>query len=217
MSALPNHSDLDHITVPSASGLAKTPEQVIYDVDDDNALVDIEAGVPHADSPFVPASTMTFAVGHSAIVHNPYRCFGGVANVWPRGFPLDAINDENSTRCNTVSVGSSMAEGGHEERLLLGVIQGLANHDPDVDAIYRLTHPPGGLPFNFVAAASTTPEGESALKIVPPSAFTPYNAQVYTPTIPYIAHGVQLEYEHCGIDAGDGLSLLKMHDRFRRL
>lgn len=149
---------------------------MIYDVDDDNALIFPEAGVPHALSPVTPASTTTFSVGPEAFVHNPYACFGGPANVWPRGFPLDFINDGDSTRCDAVSVNSSGGPTGGTD-WPLGVVQGLANHDPDVDAVYRLTHPPGGLPFDF-DGDEPVPEGMSPLKIVPPAAFTPYNAQV---------------------------------------
>lgn len=151
--------------------------QVIYDVDDDNALTTPAEGVPHADSPFAPASTRTFAVGPEAIAHNPYGCFGGPANVWPRGFPLDAVNDDDSTRCDVVAVSES--DGVEGKARPLGVVQALANHDPDVDAIYRLTFPPGGLPFSF-EGSTEPPAGDSSLKVVPPAAFTPYNAQVRT-------------------------------------
>lgn len=134
--------------------------------------------MPHATTSHTPASTTTFAVGPEAFVHNPYGCFGGPANVWPRGFPLDSVNDPDSTRCDEVAVDSSGEAV--EEPWLLGVVQALANHDPDVDAVYRLTHPAGGLPFDFDGGetAAALPEGESPLKIVPPAAFTPYNAQV---------------------------------------
>lgn len=151
--------------------------QVIYDVDDDNALTTPAEGVPHTDSAFAPASTRTFAVGPEATVHNPYGCFGGPANVWPRGFPLEAVNDNDSTRCDVVVV--SERDGVEGKARPLGVVQALANHDPDVDAIYRLTYPPGGLPFSF-EGSTAPPEGDSVLKAVPPAAFTPYNAQVRT-------------------------------------
>lgn len=162
--------------MPHSSQHPDPPHQIIYDVDDDNALINPEAGVPHAAASHTPASTTTFAVGPEAFVHNPYGCFGGPANVWPRGFPLDSINDPDSTRCDEVAVDASGEEV--EEPWRLGVVQTLANHDPDVDAVYRLTYPPGGLPFDFPGGQEPVPEGESPLKIVPPAAFTPYNAQV---------------------------------------
>ncbi|CAM9455259.1 unnamed protein product [Scytosiphon promiscuus] len=150
--------------------------KVVYDVDDDNALIFPDAGVPHAASGYTPASTTSFAIGPDAFVHNPYACFGAPGNVWPRGFPLDAVNDADSNRCDFVSVEDALGEAGPEGRPL-GVVQALANHDPDVDAVYRLTHPPGGLPFDFEPDEEPLAEGMSPLKIVPPDAFTPYNAQ----------------------------------------
>lgn len=58
----------------------------------------------------------------------------------------------------------------------IGVVQALANHDPDVDAIYRLTFPPGGLPFSFGPGSPAT-EGRP-LRGVPAGSMAPYNAQV---------------------------------------
>lgn len=146
---------------------------MVYDVDDDNALINPDAGVPLTKSSSAPASTTTFTVGLDSVVHNPYKCFGGPANVWPRGFPLDSINNVDSTRCDLRFVGDVE----DLKSKPLGVIQSLANHDPDVDAVYRLTYPPGGLPFDFLAP-QTSEEWDTSLKIVPPKAFTPYNAQV---------------------------------------
>lgn len=48
-------------------------------------------------------------------------------NIWPRGYPIDILlrDDKHHTTKGTVNA---------------GVIQYLANNNPDVDAIYRLTH-----------------------------------------------------------------------------
>ena len=68
--------------------------------------------------------------------------------------------------------------------LPLGVVQSLANHEPDVDAVCRLALPAkeGGLRFDFGGRGSGTSEEremrDSSLKIVPDFAFTPYNSQV---------------------------------------
>lgn len=48
----------------------------------------------------------------------------------------------------------------------IGIVQSLANEDPDVDAIYRLTQP---LPFNFPSKGFNL--------AVPKGAYAPYNAQ----------------------------------------
>lgn len=58
---------------------------------------------------------------------------------WPRGLPLQDIKFNHSSvvlRSTEIPLKS------------IGIIQSLANHDPDVDAIYRLTQP---LPFSFKA------------------------------------------------------------------
>ena len=66
-----------------------------------------------------------------------------IASSWPRGFPLDAIKD-NRTTSAPVRRRAWLARH-------VGVIQSLADHDPDVDGIYRLTQP---LPFNFPPATT---------------------------------------------------------------
>ena len=139
---------------------------VIYDVDDDNSLINSEYGVPHTESSV--KDTNTFIIGPDSSVHNPYGCFGGPTNVWPRGFPLESINDPDCSMCESSEMGRNVR---------IGVIQSLANHDPDVDAIYRLTYPPGGLPFDFGGSPMHFKDTADDLKVVPPEAFTPYNAQ----------------------------------------
>jgi hypothetical protein len=58
---------------------------------------------------------------------NVYRYFTA-QRIWPRGLPLRLINDAGKLP------GVSPAQGAR-----VGVWQGLADEDPDVDAIYRLT------------------------------------------------------------------------------
>lgn len=159
---------------------------MIYDVDDDNTLIQPKGGIPHSDTPFTTASTPTFAgASVSALAHNPYPCFGGPANSRPRGFPLDATDH---AACNN-AVGSEAEGLGWEGRPRpFGVVQSLANRNPDVDALYRLTFLPGGkgLPFSF----GVSPAGKEfpatdeehfgcPLTIAPKATFTPYNAQVH--------------------------------------
>ncbi len=57
---------------------------------------------------------------------NVYKHFIDTVQIWPRGLPLDAIN----------SVGSMSALGAPRE---CPIQQFLADNDPDVDAIFRLT------------------------------------------------------------------------------
>jgi len=64
--------------------------------------------------------------------YNIYRIYSK-ETVWPRGFPLDEIKYGNKLIKNS-------------ESLFCPIQQGLADSNPDVDAIYRLT---SSLPINF--------------------------------------------------------------------
>ena len=66
---------------------------------------------------------------------NAYRHFSA-ANIWPRGFALDCVQEQ---------IPSSV----RKENIPCPMQQGLADENPDVDAIYRLTLP---LPVKFEAA-----------------------------------------------------------------
>jgi hypothetical protein len=88
---------------------------VIYETDDDN--------IPYPDWDF-PEFLSSQAYQSDRKFVNIYQYFTK-ENVWPRGFPLDEINQ--SVEFNIEKVNSEIA-----------VWQGLSNKDPDVDAIYRL-------------------------------------------------------------------------------
>ncbi|XP_022084642.1 probable glycosyltransferase STELLO2 [Acanthaster planci] len=124
--------------------------KLIYDTDDDNAPLFPE--VPAFDN--VGYARYVTAGG---AVWNPYPTFGQNTKVWPRGFPLSRIKDQST---------KIAAESGKALPQQVGVVQFLAQHDPDVDAIYRLT---SELPFDF----NPTPRR----LVVPKRMFSPYNAQ----------------------------------------
>ena len=92
----------------------------IIDTDDDN--------IPESDWSF-PAFDGDFAeITSEQRFINIYRHFSA-QRIWPRGFPLqDVLRSMNNEF--TVSAPASAR---------VGVWQGLADDDPDVDAIYRLT------------------------------------------------------------------------------
>lgn len=82
---------------------------------------------------------------------NLYRYYTD-ALIWPRGLPLDAIND-------------ALPPLGAAETVLAPIQQGLADENPDVDAIYRLALP---LPFSF----------DKRLRVaLGAGAWCPYNSQ----------------------------------------
>lgn len=94
--------------------------QVIIDTDDDN--------IPYDGWAF-PATEGTFATspaGQGFV--NIYKSFTS-HHIWPRGYPLDLI----------LNTGHNLKEAElTQETAKIGIWQGLADSDPDVDAIYRL-------------------------------------------------------------------------------
>lgn len=144
----------------------------IYDTDDDNELVELHnpngADAARLGIPTFGAQQYgTFDTKHHVL--NPYPCFWSeesdsqeYAFAWPRGFPLESIKDPLAVSC-------AMHNATQSEFESVAVIQSLADHDPDVDAIYRLTRP---LPVSF-----RPPRDNKDAAILPRGAFTPYNAQ----------------------------------------
>jgi hypothetical protein len=91
--------------------------QVIYDTDDDNIPYEHWQLPSHFNCDTLAGSPSGFV--------NIYRHFTA-EHIWPRGFPLDEILDSRMTYTLDCPVE-------------IGVWQGLADADPDVDAIWRLT------------------------------------------------------------------------------
>lgn len=95
--------------------------QVIIDSDDDN-LPKEKWGFPNFDGDYLTSpENMGFV--------NIYRNFSDI-NIWPRGFPLNLITAKESILKEDCL---------KKQKVAIGVWQGLADCDPDVDAIYRLT------------------------------------------------------------------------------
>jgi hypothetical protein len=144
--------------------------RVIYDTDDDNRLKEAHipmVGVgPNAIIPEAVPVNVSWPVGvadrgqHN--LFNPYPSFRPTCgHIWPRGLPLDFVQGkgiENWTLAN-----SQLARPP-------AVQQFLADEDPDVDAIFRLTR---SLPCFFDGLPPELPE----ILATPPNIFLPYNAQ----------------------------------------
>lgn len=77
---------------------------------------------------------------------------------WPRGFPLRLIRKP----CK-----HSLQSANHSSMAKIAVVQSLAQHEPDVDGIFRMTRT---TPFNFDTASKRT-------LVIPHGTLTPYNAQ----------------------------------------
>ena len=98
---------------------AQSGADVVIDTDDDN-YPKSNWGFPAFDGAFD-------AIGDKQGFVNIYQWFTD-APIWPRGLPLDLI---------TTTFDFDNAQSIHKCKV--GVWQGLADDDPDVDAIYRLT------------------------------------------------------------------------------
>ena len=128
--------------------------------------------VPSPPSP-PPPPPSTVEWRTCAPIFNPYPTFAPTRFLWPRGQPLESIHD-----CVTVT------EDGAERHVSLadvGVVQSLANHDPDVDAIFRLSH--NHLPIDFDSGAASAAESNPTGGVLPLSralpigTLAPFNAQ----------------------------------------
>ncbi len=154
--------------------------QVIYDTDDDNELLMDVLGNPEARLPHLTfsktgrffRSPSNAGSNQTAAAFNPYPMFGA-RQAWPRGLPLEEIRLSSAMACN-LSAAPLLDYDIVEEGLIVdvGVIQSLADHDPDVDAIYRLSPLP--LPFTF------SPDVDGGLPVAlghEDRLMSPYNAQ----------------------------------------
>jgi hypothetical protein len=149
---------------------------VIFDFDDDNAVI---GNIP-VESFSSKAQVFEHSGSSPYSVLNPYALWPGASGgMWPRGFPLTEIN-------------SAPHSFPHNGRLLsVGVVQSLANNDPDVDAIYRLG-PRRALPLPM-----TFPSRPGGQVTYDKNVFAPWNAQatlfsrqsMWTLYLPTTVHG----------------------------
>ena len=144
--------------------------KVIYDFDDDNLLKfwipgAAPPGAPSLDAAIPDNEEQSIDVSepkdHNWPTYNPYPILGApTLPSWPRGLPLDDIKVPN---CSNTSLHTRTLKAKS-----IGVLQSLAEYQPDVDAIFRLTMP---IPFFF-----NKPEDNKHL-MIPKGTLTPYNAQ----------------------------------------
>jgi hypothetical protein len=167
--------------------------QSIWDFDDDNVLKPgVQPAVPaHHDIVRVwgpPAD----AAGAACAAYNPYPDMGGPGGAaaagaaqagaadpppaWPRGFPLERI----TRACPRLLQPADASR--------VAVVQSLADHDPDVDAIFRLTR---SVPFYF------DPRSSTRTVVLPAGVFAPWNAQVRCLDGPACARTCTLSSDGC--------------------
>ena len=101
----------------------KNGAKFIYDTDDDNEpLVDLNQYFNYDEYSF----GLIYDCSSSKTVINPYAHFGQPL-IWPRGYPLDKIDENYENNYLSGRIKTSYIQ------------QGVVNGDPDVDAIFRLT------------------------------------------------------------------------------
>lgn len=126
---------------------------IIWDFDDDNINV-LPLELLRTDNYKIACKDVEYKL------YNPYPHFNdNESYTWPRGFPLEHIRNPLTVPklCNSTI------------KRQIAVIQSLANIQPDVDAIYRLTR---DTPFSFQATPlSHLPVMVSLLS------YSPFNAQ----------------------------------------
>jgi hypothetical protein len=167
--------------------------QAIFDFDDDNVLKE----AAFSSSPRTPllllrdkndpdimndhtciVRTLHYADNNTAVplAFNPLPFMKpSVAEIWPRGFPLQDIKLSSLSFTTSSTVGDSSQVTTTLRSIpcsKIAVVQATCDEDPDVDAIYRLTRP---LPVSFDNAPAT------AMRLIIPSGrYSPYNAQATT-------------------------------------
>jgi hypothetical protein len=129
----------------------------VWDFDDDNVLLLLQG-----EGLTMPGKTARLET--SCLVFNVYPIMGAPGSpCWPRGFPLELIK----RKC---VYGLVVEQHPDDDTTVAVVLQSLANHDPDVDAIYRLTQ---RLPFSFEVPHHL--RGRTV--VLPQGTFSPLNAQ----------------------------------------
>ena len=144
--------------------------EVIWDFDDDNMLkFYIEGAAPHdalslsgvIPPPRAKSTNVRLLRNHSYPTFNPYPVLGAPTEpAWPRGLPLADIKVPSCSHAKLLNTTVNVES--------IGILQSLADYQPDVDAIYRITMPN---PFFFDRKNDTRP------LIIPRHVLTPYNGQ----------------------------------------
>ena len=143
--------------------------EFIYDTDDDNILEPGNVGLTEWIE-ILTKKTEQFPEFRSRhYVINPYihhgvsvKCSQQSHFVWQRGFPLTQILEPVTYEEDKTTHYQSMVSSAN-----VAIIQSVANHDPDVDGIYRLTNPS---PLVFIGP-------QKIGTVIPKGSLTPFNAQ----------------------------------------
>jgi len=143
--------------------------EFIFDFDDDNFVKVHDDGtpwkiLPDGDTMYkMKLKDTNFVMqGANAFNHHPMMK-ASVSESWARGFPIELIQDIHTRGKVAYEFDLPFKTRSKE----IGVIQFLADGNPDIDAMHRLSKP---LPMTF-------PVEDAKSVLVPTHAYAPYNAQ----------------------------------------
>lgn len=143
----------------------------IWDTDDDNVLKDPERLTSLVTKLAANEQYLT-VIPSLHHLWNPYPHFRSILPQtaaaqdisWPRGFPLPFVKDSAAASIE----GNGIMKFSRVRPHQIGVYQSLADNDPDVDALYRLTR---HTPLSFL------PTDKGEIKVLPLHRVAPFNAQ----------------------------------------
>jgi len=131
--------------------------EFIFDFDDDNHLKSSQVDM----IPWTNAAWRVCQIVASPLLLNVYPLMHPTVNgTWPRGFPLELIKTPGNATIVSPTLQSVAVSS-------IGVVQFTADHDPDVDAVYRMTR---RIPFDFQDSPHIS-------VLLPLHTYSPYNAQ----------------------------------------
>ena len=118
----------------------------------------------------VPTNSAAASIaGSPSAVVNPYPLMrASNPAAWPRGLPYPDIRRSGATPL-LIGEGECLDASRTLFAHSIAVMQSVADHDPDVDAIYRLTATQSELHFSFLR--------DGPALVLPPGIFAPINAQ----------------------------------------
>lgn len=145
--------------------------QLIWDTDDDNVLKNPAEFTAFVDRVARNRDKLS-VVPNTHHLWNPYPHFKPVLPetassqdiAWPRGFPLTFVRDTHTASSKSNDRANFTTVRPHQA----GVYQSLADNDPDVDALYRLTR---HTPLSFL------PDDKREVMVLPLGRVAPFNAQ----------------------------------------
>lgn len=176
-----NELKLPH-PLPCPDGSGDCDSLVGYSPPDADLLSDLMSaaagGAVAANTSSSPGSTESESAAGGLPVFNPYPLMGAsIPSSWPRGFPMQEIKSAKAGWGLNLNVKDGDIPSAAISLDRIGTIQLLADRDPDVDGVFRLTQsePCGSHHFSFRAPAESGSTQPSL--VLPPGVYAPTNAQ----------------------------------------